>query len=254
MELSKRLQAVADLLDSHETIADIGCDHGFVSIYLINTKKAKKCIAMDVNQGPIEKAKEHIGEEGLNTYIETRISDGAKELKFLEEGGGERKLEAEAAILAGMGGRLTIRIIEESLEKFLAMKEFILQPQSEIWKVREYVEQIGCRIAKENMIMEEGKFYPILKVVTSLYDGDLLLDDREVSLDEKEIFYHYGEDLLRNHNEILHDFLMNEKRVWEEILEELKEKNTSKTESRKKELEEKLNMTIQGLEWFEDDL
>ena len=47
---------------------------------------------------------------------------------------------------------------------------------------------------------------------------------------------------------------MNEKRVWEEILEDLKTKNTSKTENRKKELEEKLNMTIQGLEWFENDL
>ena len=249
MELSKRLKAVADLLDVHNSVADIGCDHGFVSIFLIKSKKAKKCIAMDINQGPLERAEEHIAEEGLNTYIETRISDGAKELKFLDQEQKDKQLEVEAAILAGMGGRLTIKIIEESLEKFLAMKEFILQPQSEIWKVREYVEQIGCKIMKEDMVLEEGKFYPILKVSTISDDKDQIYDERE-----KEIFYHYGEDLLKNHNEILYDFLMNEKRVWEEILEDLKKKNTSKTESRKKELEEKLNMTIQGLEWFENDL
>lgn len=249
MELSKRLKAVADLLDVHNSVADIGCDHGFVSIFLIKSKKAKKCIAMDINQGPLERAEEHIAEEGLNTYIETRISDGAKELKFLDQEQKDKQLEVEAAILAGMGGRLTIKIIEESLEKFLAMKEFILQPQSEIWKVREYVEQIGCKIMKEDMVLEEGKFYPILKVSTISDDKDQIYDERE-----KEIFYHYGEDLLKNHNEILYDFLMNEKRVWEEILEDLKTKNTSKTESRKKELEEKLNMTIQGLEWFENDL
>ena len=249
MELSKRLKAVADLLDVHNSVADIGCDHGFVSIFLIKSKKAKKCIAMDINQGPLERAEEHIAEEGLNTYIETRISDGAKELKFLDQEQKDKELEVEAAILAGMGGRLTIKIIEESLEKFLAMKEFILQPQSEIWKVREYVEQIGCKIMKEDMVLEEGKFYPILKVSTISDDKNQIYDERE-----KEIFYHYGEDLLKNHNEILYDFLMNEKRVWEEILEDLKTKNTSKTESRKKELEEKLNMTIQGLEWFENDL
>ena len=249
MELSKRLKAVADLLDVHNSVADIGCDHGFVSIFLIKSKKAKKCIAMDINQGPLERAEEHIAEEGLNTYIETRISDGAKELKFLDQEQKDKELEVEAAILAGMGGRLTIKIIEESLEKFLAMKEFILQPQSEIWKVREYVEQIGCKIMKEDMVLEEGKFYPILKVSTISDDKNQIYDERE-----KEIFYHYGEDLLKNHNEILYDFLMNEKRVWEEILEDLKTKNTSKTESRKKELEEKLNITIQGLEWFENDL
>lgn len=249
MELSKRLKAVADLLDSHDSVADIGCDHGFVSIYLIKTKKVKKCIAMDVNRGPIERAKEHIEEEGLNTYIETRLSDGAKELRFFEKAPEKKELEVEAAILAGMGGRLTIKIIEDSLEKFLAMEEFILQPQSEIWKVREYVEQIGCRIVKENMVAEEGKFYPILKVSTQDSKNDL-----SCNLQEKEIFYHYGEDLLKSRNEVLYDFLMNEKRVWEEILKELKIKNTTKTESRKKELEEKLNRTIHGLEWFEDDM
>ena len=98
MELSNRLQAVADLLDCHEAIADIGCDHGFVSIYLIESKKASKVLAMDVNKGPLERAKEHVEEKRLSTYIETRLSDGAKALEFLTNEDGASKLEVQAAL------------------------------------------------------------------------------------------------------------------------------------------------------------
>ena len=93
MELSKRLQAVADLLDCHEKIADIGCDHGFVSIYLIENKKASWCLAMDVNSGPLERAREHVLEKRLSTYIETRLSDGAKEIRFVKDECGKDKLD-----------------------------------------------------------------------------------------------------------------------------------------------------------------
>ena len=85
MELSNRLQAVADLLDYHEAIADIGCDHGFVSIYLIESKKASKVLAMDVNKGPLERAREHVSEKRLSTYIETRLSDGAKAINYIKD-------------------------------------------------------------------------------------------------------------------------------------------------------------------------
>ena len=71
--------------------------------------------------------------------------------------GGRKRPEVQAAVIAGMGGRLTIKIIQDSLEKFLAMDEFILQPQSEIWKVREYLAAIGCCILKEDMIFEDGQ-------------------------------------------------------------------------------------------------
>ena len=180
MELSKRLQAVADLLDSHDRIADIGCDHGFVSIYLIESKKAGRCLAMDVNIGPLERAKEHVIEKRLSTYIETRLSDGAKEIRFVKDEYGSEKLEVQAALIAGMGGKLMIQIMKDSLEKFQSMEEFVLQPQSEIAKVREFVREIGYHIEKENMILEDGKFYPMMKVVR---DKNELSD----SVNEKEV-------------------------------------------------------------------
>ena len=143
MELSNRLQAVADLLDCHDAIADIGCDHGFVSIYLIESKKASRVLAMDVNKGPLERAKEHVEEKRLSTYIETRLSDGAKAIEFLNNEDGTSKLEVQAALVAGMGGRLMIRIIQDSIDKFTSMDEFILHTQAPRAKGRIKPEVMG---------------------------------------------------------------------------------------------------------------
>ena len=81
MELSKRLQAVADLVSDGLVVADVGTDHGYIPIYLIETKKSPKAFAMDVNKGPLLRAKEHIAEHGLISSIETRLSDGVRALK-----------------------------------------------------------------------------------------------------------------------------------------------------------------------------
>ena len=235
MELSKRLQAVTDLLDEHECIADIGCDHGFVSIYLIENKKAKKCLAMDVNEGPLERAKEHILQKRLSTYRETRLSDGAKALRYIEEEGNFSKLEVEAALIAGMGGKLMVKIMQDSLDKFQSMEEFVLQPQSEIAKVRQFVREMGYTIKKENMILEDGKFYPMMKAVkgTSVFENTAL---------QQELFDEYGEYLLKNRNPVLLEFLLKEKAMYEEILTNLEKQESIKAEERRKEILAKLEM------------
>ena len=72
IELSRRLQAVADLVTPGSRLADVGCDHGYLSIYLVQSKKVPHSIAMDVNRGPLLRAQEHICQYGLEEYIETR--------------------------------------------------------------------------------------------------------------------------------------------------------------------------------------
>ena len=265
MELSNRLQAVADLLDYHESIADIGCDHGFVSIYLIESKKASKVLAMDVNKGPLDRAKEHVEEKRLSTYIETRLSDGAKAIRFVPDEDGSLKLEVEAALIAGMGGRLTIQIIKDSLDKFKSMEEFVLQPQSEISKVRQFVREIGYHIEKENMILEDGKFYPMMKVVrgeanVTYTEGipvviKAALDRDELNCSDIQwLFDEYGEWLLKEKNQILLQFLQKEKKLYSDILENLEKTDTLKSELRQKEIREKQRYIKLGLEWFEDEM
>ena len=262
MELSNRLQAVADLLDYHEAIADIGCDHGFVSIYLIESKKESKVLAMDVNKGPLERAREHVAEKRLSTYIETRLSDGAKAINYIKHEDGTAEPEVQAALIAGMGGRLMIRILQDSLDKFTTMDEFILQPQSEIPKVRQFIREIGYHIEKENMILEDGKYYPMMKAVRGRAndisrDGvpQIVADSlAESGILLQELFDEYGECLLKERNETLLQFLKFERELYIDILKKLKQTETSKVELCQKEIEQKIRFIDLGLEWFEDEM
>ena len=117
MKLSKRMQRLASLVAGGNRLADVGTDHGYIPIALIEEGRIPGAIAMDVNQGPLLRAEAHIREFGLSTYIETRRSDG---LAGLAPG------EADTVLIAGMGGRLTVRILEEGGHCLGAVKELIL--------------------------------------------------------------------------------------------------------------------------------
>lgn len=175
MELSKRLQAVADMAETGSIVADVGCDHGYVSMYLIRSGICPHVLAMDVNRGPLERAAEHVEQAGLSAYIDLRLSDGLKAMgwKASEESGNhagdagaESSVllpEADTLLTAGLGGRLAVRILEDSADKVQRMKWAILQPQSEIWLVRQKLRKLGYSITDENMIFEEGKYYTVIK-------------------------------------------------------------------------------------------
>lgn len=154
MELSVRLQAVADAVSTGKRPADIGCDHGYVSLYLVREKRCSGVIAMDLRKGPLERARANIQRYGLSDYIETRLSDG---MEALQEG------EADALILSGMGGRLCIRILAAGFARLGKEFELVLQPQSDQVMVRDFLRQQGFEIIDENMVIDEGKFYTVIK-------------------------------------------------------------------------------------------
>ena len=140
MELSKRLQAVANLVTEGLVVADVGTDHGYIPIYLAQTNRCETAIVA----------------YGLSTRITTRLSDGVKALSIGE---------CECVVIAGMGGALTIRIMEEGKEIFRNLKEFVLQPQSELKKVRQYLQENNYCVIAEDMVLDDGKFYPMMKVI-----------------------------------------------------------------------------------------
>lgn len=231
MELSKRLAAVAELMEECQSMADIGTDHGYIPIYLIEHKKAAHAIAMDINRGPLERAREHVGLYGLNEYIELRLSDGAKKLK---------PFEVEAAVVAGMGGRLMMKILEDSKEVFQSMKFFVLQPQSEYGFVRHFLEEQGFCIQAENMICEDGKYYPMMRVAK----GVMKL--------EKECFYEYGSFLLAEKNPVLYEYLKKEHGNYKEIIEKLSQGASQKQKTRVKEIKELLRVNQEALEYYKE--
>lgn len=153
--LSERLKSLADMVTPGSRVADVGCDHGFLSIYLIRQGISPNVLAMDVRRGPLSAAQEHIAEYGLEDYIETRLSDG---LVSYNDG------EADSLVCAGMGGRLMIKILTESEEKAKGMRELVLQPQSELPLFRRFLRSEGYRTLDENILCEEGKYYFLFKV------------------------------------------------------------------------------------------
>ena len=231
MELSKRLYAVAGLVTEGASVADIGTDHGYVPIYLVKNKIASKVIAMDINRGPLERARMHIIGHGLKGQIETRLSDG---LKMVRPG------EVDGMIAAGMGGALVIKILEDSKEVVNSLKFAILQPQSEISKVRKYLHDNGLVIVEEDMVEEDGKFYPMMKVV----HGE----------PEKyaEYEYIYGKKLLEKKHPVLQKYLLREQYIQESIVEQLSRHIGSESaEQRTREILHERRYTLQALERFE---
>ena len=121
LELGIRLSAVGELVKPGNVIADIGCDHGYLSIALVQNHKAKRMIACDINKGPLAAAEKNIRTCNLSEQIELRLSDG-----FEKAQAGE----CDGAILAGMGGPLGLRILYDGKSVMKGWKQIILQLQN----------------------------------------------------------------------------------------------------------------------------
>lgn len=229
-ELSKRLQAVADLVTPGMRLADVGTDHAYIPIYLTQNGLVPSAIAMDINKGPLERADTHILEHGLDGKIATRLSDGLVNLKMEE---------ADTMIAAGMGGGLVIHILNEDPAKTRSLKELVLQPQSELAKVRRYLEEHRFRIVAEDMVEEDGKYYPMMKLVHG----------EEAPYSQEELYY--GRLLLKKKNPVLYQFLQREHSLKKGIADRLGDQTGKGAESRQKELQDELERIEHAIASYE---
>ena len=232
LQISRRLLAVAGFVGKGCIVADIGCDHGYIPIYLLQRGQIPKAIAMDVNEGPLMRAKAHIREWGLEDYIETRLSDGLAALK---------KGEAQSIVIAGMGGPLMERLLLQGQEVLSEISELILQPQSEIPHFRKFLAQQGYQIVAEDMIEEEGKYYPMMKAVHGIMSY------------EREVEYTYGRELLRNKHPILKKYLEKQQEKAEALFIRLKKADTESARTRTKELLQEIEERKEALSYYEGD-
>lgn len=155
IKLSTRLQIVYDMVPVCDTVADVGCDHGYLSIALLETNIAKRAIAMDINKGPLNKANENILATGFKDRCETRLSDGLAKLEASE---------ADVICICGMGGALISRIISNDFDVAKSVKCLIIEPQSEYFELRSMLAEKGFVIDDEALCTEENKIYPIIKI------------------------------------------------------------------------------------------
>ena len=181
-------------------VADIGCDHAYLPIYLVRENVVPYVIACDINSGPVAKACENIEDVELSERIEVRQGDGLSPLK---------PGEVKSVVLAGMGGKLMMRILSEGADVLAQVSEIIMEPQSEVSALRHFLQDNGYMIISENMVNDDAKYYPVIKAVPGRMNWD------------KEIYFRYGKILLREENPVLHEFLLVERQYCSELIKEL---------------------------------
>ena len=237
MQISERLRAVAGMVSPGCRLADVGTDHAYIPIYLIQNGTVPQAIAMDINQGPLLRATENIRRYGLAGQIETRLSDG---LEKLQAG------EADTVLIAGMGGLLMVRILENGREVLTGCRELVLQPQSDIRSVRAYLEENGWQIDREDLVFEDGKYYPMMRAVRKKAPErvrrDAEVDNRNDSNEgiRHELELRYGPLLLQKHHPLLPDYLSREERLCRQVLEAMQGKETEAANARREELRKEL--------------
>lgn len=231
MNLSKRLTAVASLITVGNSVADIGTDHGYIPIYMAQNGLTEKAFAMDVNEGPLERAGDNIRKYCVENIVTTRLSDG---LAGLNEG------EADTIVIAGMGGLLTIRIITSHMSVAKSAKELILSPHSDVNLVRRFLADNNFCICDEQMVLEDEKFYFIMRVTV----GNMAIASEEEAL--------FGKILLDRRDATLLLYLQKEESKRLQILDKMC-KSGSQNEARIAELKKELVIIREAISRYESD-
>lgn len=238
IRLSARLRAIADMVTPGNMVCDVGCDHGYLPIFLVEQNISPKVLAMDVREGPLGHAREHVLEAGLGDYITLRLCDG---LAGFEIG------EAQTLVCAGMGGRLMQRILSREPDKTKSFRELILQPQSELAWFRRFLREQGYFILWEDMIWEEGKFYPIMKAVLKGQATCRLKRENRQELEDR-----FGPILLERRHPVLFDYLKREKESAGRLKALLEKTGESeRARQRFKELEEEIKYIEEAMRLWE---
>ena len=155
LPLSKRLQVCCNFIIPGDRVADIGCDHGYLGIYLLKNGIAQSVIAADINKGPLESAVRNSEKFGVRDKMSFYLSDGVRSIPR----------EFDTLVCAGMGGDTMISILEAA--PWLKSKQYrlILQCQSKNGSLRRYLTENGWKILQEEVI-RDGKFlYPVMEII-----------------------------------------------------------------------------------------
>ncbi len=153
--LSDRLRACADFIAPGDRVADIGCDHGYLGIHLLENGIAASMIEADINEGPLQSAMRNAEKYGVADKMTFHLSDGAKDIPR----------NFDALVCAGMGADTMIHILEDAPWLRGGSYRLILQCQSKTPMLRKYLSQTGWYISRE-IALRDGKFlYSVMEVI-----------------------------------------------------------------------------------------
>ncbi len=154
MKLTPRLAAIAELVPAGSVIADIGTDHGYLPIYLLSKGIIRRAIAADINQAPLEQAREAVSAFNCVQKVDLRLGNGLQVL--------QQEDKVDTVIIAGMGGSTIASILEEGRHQLAEIKSFILQPMNDAGYLRLFLAQNGFALTHESLAIEGKHIYEII--------------------------------------------------------------------------------------------
>jgi len=177
IKLSERLQKVSDfVLDDKisRSIIDVGCDHALLDIYLLQNDETLVVTASDINEGPLQKALENIKKYSLQDKIKVQQANGIERLST----------DTDTIVISGMGMDTIVQILNDNKEKLSNIKKLVISSNNKFYQVREKITKLGFIIESEAIVLEDGKYYIIMKFIKGnknysykeLYFGPCLLE------------------------------------------------------------------------------
>jgi len=213
IKLNNRLLSVASLVEEGKRIIDIGCDHAFLSIYLVQNKNPLKMIASDINEGPLVHAKENIKKYNLTDKIKVKLGNG---IDPIEE-------DIDTIIISGMGGLNMIGILKYTPSKYKNVDTIILSPNSDTYDVRREICKLGFYIGDEKLVKDKNIIYPVICFKRG---------KRKYSYKD----YLYGPILSNQRDLLFIEYLKKERDTKQKLLEVMPKKYFEKRLQLKKEL------------------
>lgn len=153
--LSKRLLACSNFISPGDRVADIGCDHGYLGIYLLKNGIAKNVIAADINEMPLRSALQNAEKYGVKDRMQFYLSDGVRNIPR----------EFDTLVCAGMGGDTMVSILSAAPWLQNSKYRLVLQCQSKTPMLRQYLSDTGWYI-KEEAVLRDGRFlYTVMEIL-----------------------------------------------------------------------------------------
>ena len=239
-QLSERLKVIADQVIPGQVVVDVGTDHAYLPIFLVQQKICPRVIGVEVNPGPLRSAELQVQAAGLTPRIDIRAGNG---LQAIQVG------EAQIAVVAGMGGKTICEILEASPAVTASLTRLILQPMGAIRRVRAWLRQNAWKIVREELMLEDELFYlvlvaepqppkdPVLLPASHCETEDLALSTAD-DWDTEDL--EVGEFLLERRHPLLPRYLKQQIEREQRVLNQLNRSKDSKLNEKREKLQNRI--------------
>lgn len=179
-QLSNRLSEVASFVPQNAVLLDVGSDHAYLPIALLERKHIHRAIAGEVVEGPYQSALKNVQQAHLEDKIAVRLANGLAAFDASDA--------VTTITICGMGGRLISEILEAGKSKLTSVERLVLQPNNREDDLRSWLQTNGFAILEETIMTENKKYYEII-----------VAEPGEMSLSSREL--RFGPQLLRHQND-----------------------------------------------------